>query len=1321
MLTIYPNSSELLSSTYQQHIKRIYDTDNILIQKHYYNIGFNTTDKNLNIELHVYSPDNTYIYSAYNQAYSIDSNTSTNAVDNHIILNTVNLLNDNFNITRGQFKIVYNFFADILGSYNTNSIFIKAISPDRTEVQLQLTNTNDITSITSYNTLSDIHNERQILFDTLRHQNIQNRILNDISVSTPLNIDSSLLSFKDDTSDNLQTAFFNQVLNFGRNETYFIINSRFEDYEDPNTGDINKVIYLKLYTPLLSLHRENDICWISEEVIHSVLQTVFLIDYVSQLAGISLSGPNFDIDTDEYQSLATTYKTWNDLIGTTPQTSQQIIDNYFGTALMGVKLHIDYRYFKNYIHFSSATERVQNFIWKIKRIEYYTQQIESANKVNSALKLQNILKLKTLRNNIVTGFDDFEKYLFFNTTPNTLYTNYNEDLFTVTPYPKKGNINTKDITWEDAYMAFMNATQTFNGSIPTQKWSDISESFGGTSNTYTGNSLEYAYYDILLNSNSTTVLEWKTSLIDNAKKYDTDNIHKLINTIPAFIQIDTDNEAYLLFINMIGQHYDILWSYIQHLRDINIREENPDDGLSDDLLYDIAKSLGLKLYNGSSSTELWNYIIDNTASKTTKEIWRRLINNLPYLLQTKGTSRAIKAILSCFGIPNSLLTIKEYGGPTSNITSNNYFWSHDVYHNSFVLDSTINSSINIYFTEHLKGIELRFKTDSNYVYPINKECTICAVVSDNTQSNIIYNIITLTNNTNNIGTLKRYIINTEISGSTKVINKSISNINIYDDAWNTLYIDTYDTKILKAKYSNIIYNLSGSILTQQDYASIGISDITSICPGNYTNLLLGKSLNRLDIITSSLNNEIIPLNGQVCEIRGWLNVLNNRSLIEHTLSPSTYTFNVNNDNTVSGTEGDLVYNNLYFHFPLNNQNATQSIQPNPNYTSHIILLNEKWEGTEETYYTPFPSLGNNSLFTEKVRIEENAILDNTLYVDKSTESSSYDKYSLDSNKVGIYFSPENAINMDIINQLGYFELDDYIGDPSYIYKESYTTLNKLSKQYWQKFKGKFLNINNYINALQVYDFTVFKYIQDFIPYRVDAVTGLIIEPTILERSKLLALHKPEYSNNMIDSHINMHNTMKLIPTLSQYSGSLISKDMLNITSTVKQMTIQIKSDINNINKIHNGDPISQIFYTLYKTDTTGELIDTRYVKIIKPFKYNPVLKQNQYNNTIINPDITFNDISDIYCSASLGTTHIITRKDAAFKPTTLTLDTSTQINNLKFNGCKIIATDINVNTSTTPDGGPIIRSIPVNPNRLIFSNNKLTTGDDAILVKKINN
>jgi hypothetical protein len=44
-------------------------------------------------------------------------------------------------------------------------------------------------------------------------------------------------------------------------------------------------------------------------------------------------------------------------------------------------------------------------------------------------------------------------------------------------------------------------------------------------------------------------------------------------------------------------------------------------------------------------------------------VWRRILNNLPYILKHKGTGRAMKAIMACYGVPQSMLTIMEFGGP----------------------------------------------------------------------------------------------------------------------------------------------------------------------------------------------------------------------------------------------------------------------------------------------------------------------------------------------------------------------------------------------------------------------------------------------------------------------------------------------------------------------------------------------------------------------------------------------------------------------------------------------------------------------------------
>ena len=125
---------------------------------------------------------------------------------------------------------------------------------------------------------------------------------------------------------------------------------------------------------------------------------------------------------------------------------------------------------------------------------------------------------------------------------------------------------------------------------------------------------------------------------------------------------------------MIGHHFDILWAYITALKK-NIKvEEKQRVGISDDMLKHILKNYSWIPHSSQSTKKLWEYVLGYRDSKKTSKliksgkeyentIWRRILNNLPYLLKHKGTRRGLSAILTTYGIPSSLLTIMEFGGP----------------------------------------------------------------------------------------------------------------------------------------------------------------------------------------------------------------------------------------------------------------------------------------------------------------------------------------------------------------------------------------------------------------------------------------------------------------------------------------------------------------------------------------------------------------------------------------------------------------------------------------------------------------------------------
>ena len=101
-------------------------------------------------------------------------------------------------------------------------------------------------------------------------------------------------------------------------------------------------------------------------------------------------------------------------------------------------------------------------------------------------------------------------------------------------------------------------------------------------------------------------------------------------------------------------------------------ENKYDKGIVNELVYHMLESLGWDLDMGVKSQLLWEYafgkhsdgtvVSDMSGKDRQSEIWRRILNNLPYLNKHKGTKRALSAALSIYGVPNSLLTVMEFGG-----------------------------------------------------------------------------------------------------------------------------------------------------------------------------------------------------------------------------------------------------------------------------------------------------------------------------------------------------------------------------------------------------------------------------------------------------------------------------------------------------------------------------------------------------------------------------------------------------------------------------------------------------------------------------------
>jgi hypothetical protein len=130
--------------------------------------------------------------------------------------------------------------------------------------------------------------------------------------------------------------------------------------------------------------------------------------------------------------------------------------------------------------------------------------------------------------------------------------------------------------------------------------------------------------------------------------------------------------------------------------------------------------------------------------------------------------------------------------------------------------------------------------------------------------------------------------------------------------------------------------------------------------------------------------------------------------------------------------------------------------------------------------------------------------------------------------------------MDILKSLGNFNIDDYIGNPQDEYNDRYTDLDRLRNYYFQRFD---LNFNEYIQLVRYIDKSLFDTLESLVPARAKVSSGLLIEPHILERSKV-KWKKPTSEKG-------------------DYEASIRTQEETNIlgTNEGKEVTLSVSQDV----------------------------------------------------------------------------------------------------------------------------------------------------------------
>lgn len=1070
------------------------------------------------LELQTYSTDDQSLISSFDLENSFTSSVdyieySVYDINQNLLLYVDNftnysILNNNvqlepekdlelYGFDEGQYITNYNFFKNILGSNNDNTYYISEISSDRTEIRL------DTTLIPN---------------DVLINQ------VNDYKIQLE------------------QSPYYKDFyLNFGNN-SLVIANNLLLDNSDPN----NPTVLIKLYEPLPTQFDLKSVLWVVETISEPLayqIDITLIFDNLDE--NIYLQGPNFNIPIKDRINNSTEFTNFNTLKNTSSTYGTSSLKYQLNSILdeKGFEINIDYTDYSNFTFFSSAQTRLENFYYKMSLIEEYSN-LSNQNITGSATSSYYVSSsfdiYQAKINDIISKFDGYEYFLYFESGSKS--------------WPKT------------------------NDEIPYI-------------NASTGSAL---------------VQSWLTTQYISASNYDENlNPNNLINTIPGYLREDSNNDQYILFVEMIGQHFDSIWVYIKDITNKYNADNRLDHGVSKDLISDVLRDLGIKIYQNNFSTDdlyssflgitpggsllppTGSEVINNyiTASfgpyvlpgyviagyvngqpivvplaDVNASIYKRIYHNVPYLFKKKGTVEGLRALITLYGIPDTILRINEFGGKNKDNSNDWDQWQNQFDYafntegtnyisSSFVLNNAWNAANNnpSAITFRIKPEEIPITNASQSIWYTDKNALLTLTYTGSGQS---YSG-SIPNPYYQYGILTLYPSSSNLNQTASVY------LPFFNGDWWSILINSGSSG-----YELIVKN---KIYSGNDGNQIGFQASSSIAS---TASWSGSTVSYFG--TGSFGTSYKIFSGSLQEIRYYTVPLSQSVFDDYVMNP----YSIESSEYLAFRAplgGELYIDSSSIH-----PKVTGSWTPTSSFSSdnnfYLSSTSSFIANTETIFLDQFPA-GIRNAINNKIKIAQTILPSGSTlspYIKTQQELSVSGSYTKDINLLEVALSPQNEINQDIINQYGFFNLGDYIGDPRQIAQNNdyYPDLNTLRNTYFEKYTSNY-NLTDYIRLIKYFDNSLFKMIKDFVPARTSLSSGIVIKQHLLERNRYRvpsASYSEPYYTGSVKSFPFDFQSSQLYKTSGGNAGEF---DTVYINELTQSWSESIVTPLGIVNTIHS--------------------------------------------------------------------------------------------------------------------------------------------------------
>jgi len=870
------------------------------------------------------------------------------------------------------------------------------------------------------------------------------------------------------------------------------------DIDVENTPIDPYSVVLKLYEPLSNDVGVKNKVSVVKEMAEPIRETIRLAPFNDADLGDRFLYEADDKSIDYINNLRTRRLSLNDTLTSDNFISSSIRDNILSGSV-SAEVNVDYNDYGNFSIFGSAQKRLENFRTKLVDYEFYSKESGSlAAQTASAVFQSEITRNEEFKRDITNNFDHYEKYLFYESSS---YSTSSFGLGFDTSWPKE------------------NSTKPHN----------------------------------VLSVSASAATTWYNNNSTSASIYDQNNPNRLVNLIPEHIKRDSENQPFLDFLDMVGHYYDNIWVYVKAMTDTYDRRENLTEGLSKDLVWTISNAFGWKQPSGTEITELHRLVTgqylsgsfgseeykqysETSGKEIQQEIWNRVLTSMPYILKNKGTKESIQALVNAYGIPPTILKVREYGGsdnkdyqPTFE-TQQRFTRALDFKNSQYIQTQWKETSGSLRTPD---TIEFRFRTASGSNQVLVAKDQRFAVrlldegsISDNKGK--VEFLITSSLGTASVTSSLFPVYNNEF-WSVGITRESSSGYNTTADRtleYNTTSSMKYNlfVKQYESGVGRILYDSSTSMTSSGSTALTGLT--SSLQNGQWTasgDIFFGS--------TGSFGDLGVEFTGSLQEIRYYNSPLTESAFNNHTRAPKAI-----NGNHASSSFTDLVFRlrlddnkNLSTSSDLSNIAPDQNLFANSDGAfesgSAVGFTANTFSNVEQEEKTLLPNIGISRKTNSKIRIEQNYVptsSDGLIYLssNESVELGNLDTMPKDSNKLGVFFSPTDVINQDIIESIADLDIEEEIADPRDEKEFFYRGLRTLADSYFQKYTGT-NSFWDYMRLIKYYDQSIFEQIKKVTPARAKTTYGVLIEPTILERSKNIILKDESFENLHREGEINV--------------------------------------------------------------------------------------------------------------------------------------------------------------------------------------------------------